>query len=117
MTDFVQKYFNQALDSFLDSQRNMEQVMRSAMGLPAGTPTLADWTKLMWNPLQNNPWASGAAPNVTASANGAATEPATAPPPPAEDANLCAAVQQLQEEVARPRRAAKPPRPGRRAKS
>src|SRR4051812_42904889 len=27
VTDFVQKYFNQALDSFLDSQRNMEQLM------------------------------------------------------------------------------------------
>ena len=71
VTDFVQKYFNEALDSFLDSQRNMEQAMRSAMGLPTSVPTLADLTKTMWSPLKSVPW-SGAVP----------PEPA-APPPPA----------------------------------
>ena len=39
--DFTQKYFNQALTAFLDSQKKAEQYMRQVMGLqPPGTNTL-----------------------------------------------------------------------------
>src|SRR4029079_9638045 len=46
--DFTQKYCNQALAAFLDSQRKFEQSMRDALGLRSAAPTVADWTKLMW---------------------------------------------------------------------
>src|SRR5690349_5287724 len=45
--DFIQKYFNQPLTAFFDSQRNMEQVFRQAMGLHSPAPTVADWAKMM----------------------------------------------------------------------
>lgn len=105
VTDFVQKYFNDALNSFLDAQRNMEQVMRSALGLPSSTPTLADWTKAFWSPLKNTPWAGAEAPPPAAGA-GPAADP--------EAENLRARVQQLQEENARLRRGRTKRTPGRR---
>lgn len=49
--DFTKKYFNQALDAFLDSQRKFEQSMRSALGLPAAVPTVSDLTRMMWGPF------------------------------------------------------------------
>jgi polyhydroxyalkanoate synthesis repressor PhaR len=114
VTDFVQKYFNEALDSFLDSQRNVEQVMRSAMGLPPSAPTLADLTKMMWSPLKNVPWTGPGTPPSSS-----APPPAPSAPPPAAPAaaDLRRVVEQLQEEVARLRRAQKPRRPGRRTAS
>src|SRR4029079_17592550 len=48
VNDFTQKYFSQALDAFLDSQKKFEQSLRTAMGLKASTPTVADWTRMMW---------------------------------------------------------------------
>ena len=49
--DFTQKYFNQALEAFLDSQRKFEQSMRHALGLRSPVPTVADWTRMMWEPF------------------------------------------------------------------
>ncbi|MGN6370835.1 MAG: polyhydroxyalkanoate synthesis regulator DNA-binding domain-containing protein [Phycisphaerae bacterium] len=103
VTDFVQKYFNEALDSFLDSQRNMEHLMRSAMGLPTGGPMVADVTKMFWSPLKSVPW--GAPPPQQA----APATPPAAPSVPAEE-ELRATITKLQEEIAELRRAAKPPR-------
>ena len=57
LNDFTQKYFNQALNAFLDSQKTFEQSMRSAMGLKSTTPTVADWTRLMWGPFNPATWA------------------------------------------------------------
>ena len=51
VNDFTQKYFSQALDAFLDSQKKFEQSLRTAMGLKASTPTVADWTRMMWGPF------------------------------------------------------------------
>ena len=93
VTDFVQKYFNEALDSFLDSQRNMEQAMRSAMGLPTSVPTLADLTKTMWSPLKSVPWA-----------HAEAQQPAAPPPAGPGPEDLQAVIQKLREENARLRR-------------
>jgi polyhydroxyalkanoate synthesis repressor PhaR len=111
VTDFVQKYFNEALNSFFDSQRNAEQAMRSAMGLSTSAPTLADLTKMMWSPLKGVPWVG---PGTSQSPS---VPPPASPPPPAaapEAADLRAVVEQLQQEVARLRRAKRDGRKGRR---
>jgi polyhydroxyalkanoate synthesis repressor PhaR len=46
--DFTRKYFSQAFIAFMDSQKKAERYMRQAMGLESGTPSMADWAKLMW---------------------------------------------------------------------
>ena len=79
ITDFVRKYFNQALSNFLNSQRNFEQYLRQSMGLTTSAPTMADLTKLMWGPVSPGLW----------STNGGqvSSEPATdSPPSPADPA-------------------------------
>lgn len=48
--DFVERYFNQALQSFLDYQRKLEEQLRRAHGLPSVVPSVADWTKAMIEP-------------------------------------------------------------------
>lgn len=53
ITDFIEKYFNQALLSFLDSQRQFEQYLRQSLQLSGGTPMITDWTKLMMAPFGN----------------------------------------------------------------
>jgi polyhydroxyalkanoate synthesis repressor PhaR len=58
--DFIQKYFNQPLTAFLDSQRNMEQVFRQAIGVQSPAPTVADWAKMMWGPFNPSLWGNGA---------------------------------------------------------
>jgi polyhydroxyalkanoate synthesis repressor PhaR len=96
VTDFVQKYFNEALDSFIDSQRNVEQLMRSAMGLPTSAP-VADMTKILWSPLRNVPWAGTEPPPALPAA----------PAGSSDEQALRATVRQLEEEVARLRRGGK----------
>ena len=59
LTDFTQKYFNQALDAFLDSQRKFEQSLRNTLGLKSATPTVADWAKVMWGPFNPAMWGGG----------------------------------------------------------
>lgn len=103
VTDFVQKYFNEALESFLDSQRTMEQAMRSAMGLPTGVPTMADLTKSMWSQLRNVPWAGAPAPKAP-----------VAPVPAAAPEDLRAVIQDLQNQITELRHPAKKPRKARR---
>jgi len=112
MQDFVQKYFNQALMSFLDSQRSVEQYMRSAMGLQSSAPTVADWTKMIWAPLTPAQW-TGTAPAAPAPPPPADPPPATTPAnvEPAEAQNLRDLVEQLQREVASLRAGGKPAKP------
>src|SRR5215470_12483909 len=43
--DFIEKYFNQALQSFFDYQQMLEQQVRQSHGLTATLPTMAEWTK------------------------------------------------------------------------
>jgi len=49
--DFIDKYFNQALLAFLDSQHQYEQYLRQILQLQSAQPMLSDWTKLMLNPF------------------------------------------------------------------
>src|SRR5262252_10110362 len=49
--DFIEKYFNQALKSFLDYQQQVEEQIRRTHGLPSVFPSVSAWTKAMLEPL------------------------------------------------------------------
>lgn len=55
--EFVDKYFNQALNCFLDSQRQFEQYLRHLMNLQTSQNTIAEWTRLMMTPFDARNWA------------------------------------------------------------
>lgn len=95
--DFVDKYFNQALQSFLDYQQQVEDQIRRTHGLPAVFPSVSAWTKAMLQPIQSA-FATGTA---TPSA-----EPASPPEaaPPAEAEYLQRVVRDLKREVTRLKR-------------
>jgi polyhydroxyalkanoate synthesis repressor PhaR len=57
ITDFTQKYFSQALDAFLTSQRTFERSLRTAMQL---NPQPPDWARMMLGPFAQTPWVGGA---------------------------------------------------------
>jgi len=67
--DFIEKYFNQALKSFLDYQRQVEEHVRRAQGLPAAFPSISAWTEAMLKPIAT---VFGAVPGA----------PSAEPPPP-----------------------------------
>src|SRR6266404_1751081 len=49
--DFIEKYFNQALKSFLDYQQQVEEQIRRTHGLPTVFPSVSAWTKAMLQPF------------------------------------------------------------------
>jgi polyhydroxyalkanoate synthesis repressor PhaR len=49
--DFIEKYFNQALKSFLDYQQQVEEQIRRTHGLPSVFPSMSAWTKAMLQPF------------------------------------------------------------------
>jgi polyhydroxyalkanoate synthesis repressor PhaR len=51
--DFIEKYFNQALKSFLDYQQQVEEQIRRTHGLPSVFPSMSAWTKAMLEPFAN----------------------------------------------------------------
>jgi polyhydroxyalkanoate synthesis repressor PhaR len=64
--DFIDKYFNQALKSFLDYQQQVEEQIRRAHGLPSVFPSVSAWTKAVLEPfasaLASNPAQAGSTP-------------------------------------------------------
>jgi polyhydroxyalkanoate synthesis repressor PhaR len=68
--DFIEKYFNQALKSFLDYQRQIEEQIRRTHGLPSVFPSVSAWTEAMLQPFTH----------VLSGTPAAAPSPATAPP-------------------------------------
>jgi polyhydroxyalkanoate synthesis repressor PhaR len=89
--DFIEKYFNQALQSFVNYQRQFEEQIRRTHGLPTMFPGVAAWTKAVLDPF------------TAAFNSGRAQEPAApAPPPPAEaaPADLQEQVRNLQQQLA-----------------
>jgi polyhydroxyalkanoate synthesis repressor PhaR len=73
--DFIEKYFNQALHSFLEYQRRVEDQIRRTHGLPSTLPLVSAWTKAMLEPFSSafsgrasagaeQPTAEAAAPEV-----------------------------------------------------
>lgn len=94
--DFVEKYFNQALKSFLDYQQQVEEQIRRAHGLPSVFPSVSAWTKAMLQPFAS---AMSSQPSTS-------TEPAASGPQPPEDAaQLRRRITELQQELGRLRRA------------
>src|SRR6185369_5745919 len=51
--DFVEKYFNQALQSFLEYQRRVEEQIRQTHGLPSALPLVTAWTKAVLQPFSS----------------------------------------------------------------
>src|ERR1051326_7987943 len=49
--DFIEKYFNQALKSFLDYQQQIEEQIRRRHGLPSVFPSVSACTKAMLEPF------------------------------------------------------------------
>src|SRR5205814_2955608 len=49
--DFIEKYFNQALNSFFDYQKQLEEQIRRTHGLPPVFSSAAAWTKAMLGPF------------------------------------------------------------------
>ena len=94
--DFIEKYFNQALKSFLDYQQQLEEQLRRAHGLPSGFPSVSAWTKAMFEPF------------ASALARHPDDSPAAAPP---DTAALEAQIARLEAQLAQRRR-----RPGPRRK-
>jgi polyhydroxyalkanoate synthesis repressor PhaR len=88
--DFVEKYFNQALKSFLDYQQQVEEQIRRAHGLPSVFPSVSAWTKAMFEPLATAFSAGSTTPAQTVPGRSAGTthppvgETASAAPPPSK---------------------------------
>lgn len=72
--DFVDKYFNQALNCFLDSQRQFEQYFRHLVNLQTSQNTIAEWTRLMINPFDARNWPGPFAAGANAPPAGDAEE-------------------------------------------
>lgn len=62
--DFTQKYFSQALDAFLDSQKKADQYMRQVLGLQAPGANMTDWARMMWGPLNPMLWGQRSIPST-----------------------------------------------------
>jgi polyhydroxyalkanoate synthesis repressor PhaR len=89
--DFIEKYFNQALSSFLDYQRQFEEQIRRTHGLPPVFPSVSAWTKAMLEPF---------ASALSGQAAGKDGTPTEAPAAAKDSGNLQDLVRNLQEEVA-----------------
>ena len=87
--DFIEKYFNQALQSFLDYQRQIEEQIRRAQGLAPSFPTITAWTEAMFKPFLPG-----------AERTGAKQEPASNPSAGGNDQDLREMIQHLQHQVA-----------------
>jgi polyhydroxyalkanoate synthesis repressor PhaR len=91
MKDFIEKYFNQALQSFLDYQRQLEEQVRLAQGLPASFPSVSAWTEAVLKPITSVFSRPAAAP--------APPTPEPAPGPTVGDAELRELVRSLQAQM------------------
>ena len=101
--DFVEKYFNQALESFLSYQRRIEEQIQRSHGLPTPLPLMSAWTKAMLEPFSS---ALKAQPPAAAANN---DHPSTEHVMQLEQAmrDLQAQVAELRESSRKPRRRGK----------
>ncbi len=90
--DFIEKYFNQALGSFMEYQQQIEEQMRRTHVLPPSFPSMAMWTKAMLQPFASSFGRGGNQESVDA----------TVPPPAPDHAGqeLREMIQNLQKQVA-----------------
>jgi polyhydroxyalkanoate synthesis repressor PhaR len=71
--DFIEQYFNQALQSFLEYQHRVEEQIRQTHGLPSALPLVSAWTKAVLEPFS-----SALAGRSSASGNPGETDPSSA---------------------------------------
>jgi polyhydroxyalkanoate synthesis repressor PhaR len=93
--DFVEKYFNQALASFLNYQQQLEEQMRRTHALPAAFPSVSAWTKAMLTPF-----ASAEVPSAEGKTQAGAS-------PAEQNQEFREMIQRLQKEVAELRKLTK----------
>lgn len=60
MREFVDRYFNQFLRAYLDSQREFNRYLRQAMGLANPTAAGTDWLRMVMWPLGQGTFPNGA---------------------------------------------------------
>jgi polyhydroxyalkanoate synthesis repressor PhaR len=89
--DFIDKYFNQALKSFLDYQQQVEEQIRRTHGLPSVFPSVSAWTKAMLEPFASA-FAAGAGQPLSGDSASASLD--------AQNAQLQKTVSELQRELA-----------------
>jgi len=99
--DFIEKYFNQALQSFFNYQQQFEEQIRRAQGLPETFPSVSAWTKAMLQPFTQDFSTSGG--NMTGQGSHDSATP---------ESDVRALIRELRQEVAslrkgRPRKKAK----------
>lgn len=99
--DFIEKYFNQALASFLDYQQQVEEQIRRTHVLPSGMPSFSAWTKAMLTPFARTE---------------ASTEKSEAAGPGDQAQELREMIQSLQKQVSELRKAKPGKKPKRRRK-
>ena len=104
--DFIEKYFNQALKSFLDYQQQLEEQIRRTHGLPSAFPSVSAWTKAMLEPFASA--LSGRSPEPHPPSGSPADNP--------EAAQSQQAVRDLQAQLAALRRKSSRSRPSPRPK-
>jgi polyhydroxyalkanoate synthesis repressor PhaR len=84
--DFIEKYFNQALKSFMDYQRQVEEQIRRTHGLPSVFPSVSAWTKAVLEPfaqaLSETTAPSSGSDAATTGSAGPAAPPTTPGHPP-----------------------------------
>src|SRR6516164_2841104 len=88
--DFIEKYFNQALKSFFDYQKQLEEQIRKTHGLPPVFPSVSAWTKAMLEPFSA----------VFSAAPAAKSAEGQQPLHAKKDQDLHRLVRELQKEVA-----------------
>jgi polyhydroxyalkanoate synthesis repressor PhaR len=88
--DFIEKYFNQALKSFFDYQKQLEEQIRKTHGLPPVFPSVSAWTKAMLEPFSAV---------FSGTTHGKASE-GQQPPAVEKDEDLHKLVRELQKEIA-----------------
>jgi polyhydroxyalkanoate synthesis repressor PhaR len=79
--DFIEKYFNQALKSFLDYQRQVEEQIRRTHGLSSVFPSVSAWTKAVLEPFTQALSGSTSTAPPSDVAPSPAPEPANSPKP------------------------------------
>lgn len=89
--DFIETYFHQALNAFLEYQKQIEQRIRQMPGFPGLYPPFSAWTQAMLTPFPTGPAAASS------------EKPAGPAPTPGAEANaeeLRDLVKNLQQQVA-----------------
>ena len=89
--EFVDRYFNQALQHYLQYRQQVEEHLRSASEMNPFFPGAAAWSRAMFDPFGTSPPA-GIAPTASSPGAGSKTDP--------DEAELREQVNKLREQIA-----------------